>query len=700
VHRRRVTTIQLQSNDRRLIEFDGFPFEFVSQLAVRESWRKEIHRPIYHLHKWWANRLGSVFRGLILAAVLGPHANLEQEFYKVHHLRETVVFDPFMGSGTTVGEAYKLGCTSLGQDINPVAAEGARISFGPMERQVLNEAMAGLASSVGKRIGGLYTSRDREGGPATTLYHFWVMQATCPQCDSETDLFSSRVFASNACPRKHPEVELTCPDCGDVFRETLASSMVICPACGIGFDPRTGSVRGENYTCRVCGGISKIRESVATSSRPPRYRPFAKLVLTQTGAKEYLTTDAFDEDLLTRSSNELRIEEANGLLLPTTRLRDGYNTRQAMAYGFRTWRDFFNDRQLLALGLLRKAVSEIEDVAARDLLLNLFSGVLEFNNRFTSYKGEGTGAVRHMFSHHILRPERTPIEANVWGTEKSSGSFSGLYRSRVLRAISYRQRPTEVSLRSDGRKPVSSPPFTGIVADSFLPAVVCGKRSVYLSVGDSATTGLSSASVDLVVTDPPFFDNVHYSELADFFYSWDILTPRGFIDGSSTTRSVAEVQDVDYHRFESKLSGVFTECARVLRPSGLLVFTFHQSRGESWRGVANALLRAGFVPVNAHPVWSELRVAIPKVATRQPIHFDIAVCCRLRTSSMQSEPTTITAALDSAARKVKRLQNAGFIVSENDSGIVRAGQLLTCLQDPASHEEVLDRLTLAEGLPA
>ena len=81
----------------------------------------------------------------------------------------------------------------------------------------------------------------------------------------------------------------------------------------------------------------------------------------------------------------------------------------------------------------------------RAALLTLFSGVLEFNNMFASYKGEGTGAVRHMFSHHILKPERTPIEANVWGTPKSSGSFSNLFRSRLLRAIEYRRAPTEVN---------------------------------------------------------------------------------------------------------------------------------------------------------------------------------------------------------------------------------------------------------------
>ena len=49
---------------------------------------------------------------------------------------------------------------------------------------------------------------------------------------------------------------------------------------------------------------------------------------------------------------------------------------------------------------------------------------------FASYKGEGTGAVRHMFAHHILKPERVPLEANLWGTPKSSGSFSTMFEGQ------------------------------------------------------------------------------------------------------------------------------------------------------------------------------------------------------------------------------------------------------------------------------
>src|SRR5438128_11995153 len=111
----------------RLIETDEFPFEFLSQVAERESWRKEIYRPIYHVHKWWATRLGSIFRGIVLGCVLPPDADLESSFYQKHSFAGVTVFDPLMGRGTTIGEAHKLGCAALGHNINRVAAEADRV---------------------------------------------------------------------------------------------------------------------------------------------------------------------------------------------------------------------------------------------------------------------------------------------------------------------------------------------------------------------------------------------------------------------------------------------------------------------------------------------------------------------------------------------------------------------------------------------
>ncbi len=284
----------------------------------------------------------------------------------------------------------------------------------------------------------------------------------------------------------------------------------------------------------------------------------------------------------------LQREVSRGTLrLPDLALTDGYNTRQAMGYRFTNWRDFFNDRQLLALGWLQAGIEKLPDASARTVLTTLFSGLLEFNNLFTSYKGEGTGAVRHMFSHHILKPERTPIEANVWGTPKSSGSFSGLFKGRLTRAIAYREKPTEVNGVKSDKGLVCSLPFSGEL-DDWPSGFPSNARGIYLSCGDSASTGLPDKCIDLVVTDPPFFDNVHYSELADFFHAWRQ------IDGSLSTRDKAEVQDTNVDCFARKLQGVFRECHRVLKDDGLLVFTYHHSREEGWSSVSARCAWRGF----------------------------------------------------------------------------------------------------------
>src|ERR1700688_2239774 len=78
-----------------------FPIVKVSQVAEHESWRKEINRPLYHIHKWWATRLGSVFRAITLAALSPERTQVWEEFYKRHNFAGKVVLDPFMGSGTT-----------------------------------------------------------------------------------------------------------------------------------------------------------------------------------------------------------------------------------------------------------------------------------------------------------------------------------------------------------------------------------------------------------------------------------------------------------------------------------------------------------------------------------------------------------------------------------------------------------------------
>ncbi len=676
----------------KLIETDAFPFEFLSRIGERESWRKEVHRPVYHVHKWWAKRLGSVFRGIILGCALEQEGDLEQEFYRQHALSYLNVLDPFMGSGTTVGEAHKLGLAALGRDINPVAVNAVRVAFGPLERARLQEAFETLSQTVGKQIRGLYRSSDHTNRPCEVLYHFWVMQTDCPACRRTLDLFPSYVFAKNAYPARKPHVQIVCPSCGDVFPGLNGETPVSCPSCRRSFDPENGPARKSKAICPHCETTFRVIDSLA--GKRPRFRHYAKLVLTMEGTKQYLPASEVDHRSYDDCSTTLdELVRSGQIELPNLSLQPGHNTRQAMNYGFSNWRGFFNDRQLLALSLLRSAIGKLPDEMCRNAFLTLFSGVLEFNNLFASYKGEGTGAVRHMFSHHILKPERRPIEANVWGTPKSSGAFSTLYRTRLLRAMEYRENPTEVNRAGSMRSLVCSPCFTGDVRpwDVKLPP-----RGIALSCGDSAATGLPDDSVDLVVTDPPFFDNVHYSELADFFFAWQQL---GTKKDAKTTRSVGEVQDSDVEEFAAKLQSVYRECHRVLKNDGLFVFTYHHSRDVAWKALTDAILGSGFLVVNSHPVKAEMSVATPKSQAKEPIQLDIVIVCRKSQALGARRQITAKQAIFAAKMKLKRLHQSGFKLSRNDARIVVFGQLLTAVRSPEDVRQIIGHVDRETARP-
>ena len=672
-------------------------------MAEAESWRKEVYRPIYHVHKWWAQRLGSVFRAAIIAAASPKGSSVMDLFYQPLRLPGLVVFDPFMGSGTTVGEARKLGCTAIGRDINPVAYRATSVALGDVDRAEVDACFERIQATAGSEIDRLYTAADADGQPCRVLYYFWVKVLPCPCCTAPVDLFPSYIFASHASKSTHPDAQVVCPSCGALGVCRYDATSVAC-SCGEEFNPQLGPAKRRTAVCGTCGTEFAIAKVAGGADAPPTHRLYAKLVLRADGTKAYVRATRADRAAFDQTEN--RLAEL-GPFLPTTAIEDGENTRQIRNYGYRAWHQLFNARQLLALTTLAAAIRDLPPGSARDALAVLFSGVLEFNNMFASYKGEGTGAVRHMFSHHILKPERMPIEANPWGTPKSSGAFSTLYRTRLLRALDYRDAPFEVAVRRDrGRRrgvrvhglsgPMRCKPL-GRYPDGGL-----GHGSVYLSCGDSGRTDLPDRSVDLVVTDPPFFDNVHYSELADFFYAWQQRYFSKPTAAGETTRRPEEVQDVDAGRFSEKLGRVFCECGRVLRDSGLLVFSYHHSKESGWLALAEAIHGANFVVTQCWPVKSEMSVAAPKRQASQPIDVDILVVCRKRDALLPSQrartPAEALAASGRAATvQVGRFNSVGRRLSQGDVRVVVASQLLAALSAGREAKRMLEDMRGALG---
>lgn len=686
---------------RRLIE-DGFPIGEISLVAEAESWRKEVHRPIYHVHKWWARRLGSVFRAIILGAALNDGEDFFERFYGPTRLENLTVFDPFMGSGTTVGEAIKLGCRTIGRDINPVAYNGVRAALGPYTREDLESTLQVLDSKVGEQLRNLYRTVDSRGQECDVLYYFWVKVVPCPVCGAEVRLFPSYIFARHAYPSRQPTARVVCPSCWEISNTRYDCIDHECPHCGKRFDPQNGPAKRSKAECGCCGHEFSILDAVRHSKAPPDHALYAKLVLRTNGIKAYEAITEWDLDLFRKCSDKLRNLPHDW---PPGELATGYNTKQAMKYGYTEWRHFFNARQRLALTILAEAIREIEDPDVRFAFAILFSGTLEFNNLFASYKGEGTGAVRHMFAHHILKPERTPVEANLWGTPKSSGSFTTLFRSRLLRALEYRESPHEIRVNGATGKPekvrgVSDPLLDNVRVVSDFGDLTGG--TVHLSCGDSASTEIPSESVDLVVTDPPFFDNVHYSELADFFYAWQrvLLPDEEVLLSDTTTRSPQEVQDGDKGAFARKLRGVFAECERVLQPEGLLAFTYHHSRDDGWESVAEAVAGAGFRFASAQPIKSEMSVAAPKSQAKDPIDIDVVLVCR-KSRFDERKTLALVDAMEEAHRatkeKLTQFSRKRTPLSTADERVILLSQLLVTLSAGRRAPELVEAFRAARS---
>jgi hypothetical protein len=322
---------------------------------------------------------------------------------------------------------------------------------------------------------------------------------------------------------------------------------------------------------------------------------------------------------------------------------------------------------------------------------------------FCSYKGEGTGAVRPLFSHHILKPERTPLENNLWGTSKSSGAFSTLFKRRLLTAQEYASDPFELKAvngngQATGEKIYRiNQPISVRLGNNF-DDLVTEKANAFIHCGDSASLPLPDDSIDAIVTDPPYFDNVHYSELADFFYVWlKLALDRDFRTESS--RHVGEVQDTDAQAFENGLRGVFEECHRVLKPDGLMVFTFQHAREEAWLALIRALERAQFKVIAAHPVKAEMAVATPKSQAKEPINLDIVFVCRLSSAlSSKDNGISIDIILRNVREAVLRLRAANLSLSRGDLFVIAMSYfVLQCRECNSSDKRLasLSELRLA-----
>ena len=627
--------------DIRLIE-EWFPIGRLSAVIRRE---KRAMKPVYQMHSWPARRAGSEFRAIILATFL-PSSTSPKEFWALFYRKvdlacilgyRPVILDPFMGGGTTIIEALRLGCKAIGIELNPVAWFITKKEVEPCPIEEFEKAVRELVSRAGKRILSYYkTTCPICGRQAKLVRAYWVRQINCEKCGNPVPLFQY-VGLSKIRDRGW----IYCYNCDGVYAVKPEEGLKIrrCPGCGAELEPLSN---GRKYKCPCCGHIGTVIRAVKAVRTPPRAHMYAIYYTCEhCGSSGHKVPDEGDRRLFALCEELVKRDDiAESLRGLNVEIRYGEDSRRILAYGIKTFYELFNSRQLLVLAKIREAILNLHvSDNVRELLLLAFSDIIEFNNIMVPWTYVAN-KVESCFSIHNYLFSHMYAELNAW--DGGRGSFMNALE-KVRRGKLYCRRPFERLYRRRANKLVLvGKTYTGDSCEAEITYDIDG-----LGEADALLLCASSLAVDIryevdaIITDPPYFDNVIYSGLSDMNYVWlrDALSNRyPWFLPSHTPRDGEIVVDPSRpveksgDRYAKDLAAVFSRFSRALKDDGLLVLTFHHRKTAAWAAILEALIDSGFTIRAVWPVRSEAR-SYPHTRAPGAAIYDAIVVARMRSAS-------------------------------------------------------------------
>ena len=423
---------------------------------------------------------------------------------------------------------------------------------------------------------------------------------------------------------------------------TLASGRVI--------DTRKGTVvEKATIQCQFCGTKENIIDGLRKAKHPAPLMPYALQCLCPECKEEGYTYDgryflAPSTKDINRLSESMRLWDS----LKSGPLHDFW-PKQEIPYGWQThfwsipdhgythWYRMFNPRQLLVHSLLLHAIVTADNVPlpVREQALGAFQQYLRNQCMFAFWNHQADKLEPH-FANNNYVAKQLVVENSVFST-LGRGNWTSC-EEKVLSALDWCLIPWETSIDPDSSKSAKV-----LIGDPVRPvgdAIQC--RS------SSDLPYLTDESIDLVITDPPFGDNFIYSEMANFFYAW-LRIPLSrwyeqFREIKDSPNAQEAVKNVAHHAedgdefYQNMMTACWSEAFRVLKPGGLMAFTFHHSEPSQWAIVLEALMDSGFYIEAIYPVTSDESKGENAEFGSKKIEYDMLHVCRKRLN----DPTTVS----------------------------------------------------------
>ena len=732
---------QSQEEDRPELPIErGFPIERINEIAEKESRAKQHYRPIYTMHKWWARRPGCLFRAITLYTLLDGRTTVDDvdlyepgenqtlgtngvsvdnlvnniddvtmenpeslwDYYpKDVRIKNKKILDPFMGGGTSLVEASRFGAESVGIDLNPVAwfVNKKQLEAWQTPVEQIEGALDEISEQVREELLQYYKTPCPNGDHhADVMYNFWVKELDCVSCDHTVSLFKDYRVAKGRYD-DDDKYNVLCPDCEQIFlvddwkEECTCDATVDGAKCGHTFVPKNGNVSRGSYTCPECGQKHSISDAV-TERNGFDLKPYALEYYcthcddrgsSRSEYKGYKSVGEHDRNLIKKATEKWDSNEDLHQYVPSGKIKPGWYTASTQfsgsapgahdifEHGYEQWVDLYHPRQLLCLSTLLQEIDNVENQTVKEYLLLAFSDSLMFQNMFSIYNMPAN-KIEGIFRMNAYVPQTEIVENNVWGTRAGRGTFINTV-DKMLSGVEYASNPTERYVDEDGESQESAP---------FAQPI--GKNST-IHRGDMRSI-TAKDEFDAVITDPPYHDNVMYSELADYFYAWQRLllsdqyeefeeenTPRK----ESIVANPAENKTVD--DFEAEIGEAFDTIHDALREDGLLAFTYHHSDEESWGELLESLCESGFEVTATYPINSDLGKFIE---AREAVAFDIVIVARPVTDRTPISWNSLRRQIVRTAQRTRETLEESRSLSSGDIGVIEMGK---CFQEYSKHHD-------------
>jgi len=647
-----------------LLDTGDLPVGDIARLAKREGARP---RPAYQAHKWFARRFAVTARSLITAAITPADAQFWPAYYGEASCAQLSVLDPFMGGGVMLLEAARLGAAIRGVDVEPVAAVISNFQGRLWDLPDLKPIMKQIRDGVGSRLARFYQSRDDQGVEETLLHAFWIQVITCASCGHRFDAHPRFRLAWD----EHADRQwVACRICSRILEGKFKATRLRC-ACGTSTAVQSGQNTYGTTCCPCCGHGERLIDVTVRTGTPPEFRLFAVETLPAGAERRWPTTcrrirtaSAFDQECFEAARATLhRLSADHPHLLPAGPIpADGRSDDRLVRYGYRDYRELFNPRQLLHLGLLAEAIQGVEGLLG-EVLKIAFSDHLTTNNMLCGYIG-GWRRLSPLFAIRAYRHIARPVEINPWLQHNGRGTFPNAVRAIVRAAASLRQS-SEPTMQGRLR---TVPPRQASAWD-----VRCGDARHLAHIADE--------TVDIVLTDPPYFDYIAYSELGHFYVPWLVrfgLIDAAYLDRFPTGQLASPSRDETAAAvFAENLTEAFREIARVCRPDARIIFTYQNFDGRGWAALTRAMAQAGIIPFQAFPLFGDSTVSLHKHTNS--ISWDCVLVCK------RDRPIYLTDIGADAQEKgrsfattwVKRLCKQGHLLSAGDeTNIAHVGSVI------------------------